>query len=84
MYKRQATVDSVIDTTSKIDMVIFQETHIKKTNAMVHTTTNLHSLLLQHTETWSSLTGEMCIRDRAKDEARHCAGFAGLYKRYFK
>lgn len=24
------------------------------------------------------------VHEMAKDEARHCAGFAGLYKRYFK
>ena len=24
------------------------------------------------------------VNEMAKDEARHCAGFAGLYKRYFK
>ena len=52
-----ATVDSIVDATGEIDMVIFQENHIKKTNAMVHTTTNLYSLLLQHAKTWSCLTG---------------------------
>ena len=51
------TVDGVIDTASKIDVIVLEENHIEETDTMVHTTTNLHCLLLQHTETWSSLTG---------------------------
>ncbi len=42
---------------AKSDMIILEENHIEETDTMVHTTTYLHSLLLQHTETWSSLTG---------------------------
>ena len=52
-----ATVDGVIDTASEIDVIVLEENHIEETDTMVHTTTNLHCLLLQHTETWSSLTG---------------------------
>ena len=52
-----ATVDSIVDTTSEVDMVVLEQDHIEETDAMVHTATDLHSLLLQHSETWSSLAG---------------------------
>ena len=52
-----ATVDSIIDAASEIDVVVLEENHIEETDAMVHTATNLHSLLLQHAETWSGLAG---------------------------
>ncbi len=37
------------------DMILLKDNHIKETNAMVHTTTNLHSLFFQHSHTRSRL-----------------------------
>ena len=38
-------------------MVVLEENHVEESDAVVHAATNLHSLLLQHTHTWGSLTG---------------------------
>ena len=51
------TVDGVGNSPGKINMVVFQQNHIKKTDAMVHAPTQLYSLLLQHTHTRCSLAG---------------------------
>ena len=49
-------VDSINDATSKVDVVILEQNHVEETYAMVAATTNLHSLLLQHTQAWCGLT----------------------------
>src|SRR3712207_9550880 len=57
------TIYGILYATCKIDMIILQKNHIEKTDTMIHTTTNLHSLLLQHSEPRRCLAGiqHMCI-----------------------
>ncbi len=52
-----AAIDGIGDATGKVHMVILQQNHVEESDTMVTTTTYLHGLLLEHTHTWSRLTG---------------------------
>ena len=52
-----ATLDGIDDAASKVDVIVFEEYHVKKSYAMVAAATNLHGLLLQHTHSWCGLAG---------------------------
>ena len=51
------TVDGIHDASGKVDMIILQQDHIKQTDTMVTATTDLHSLLFEHTHTGGGLAG---------------------------
>ena len=59
-----ATLDGIHNTPGKVHVIILQQNHIKESDTMVTTTTNLHGLLLQHTHTRRCLTGiqHTCLR----------------------
>ena len=51
------TVDGIDNTSGKVDMIVLQQNHIEKTDAVVASATNLNSLLLQHAHARSSFAG---------------------------
>ena len=52
-----STIDSLVDASGKIHMIVFQQNHVEQSDAMIYTTANLYSHLLKDTHTGSSLTG---------------------------
>ena len=51
------TRDSVLYTTGKIHMIIFQQNHVEQSDTMIHATTYLHSFFFEHTHARSCLAG---------------------------
>ena len=58
-----ATCDGILDASGKVDMVVLKQDHVEQTDAMVHATADLDSLLLQHAHAGSGLAGvkDMCL-----------------------
>ena len=61
-------------------MVVLKQNHVKQTDTMVHAATNLYSLLLEHTQSWSSLTSvenmSLCTLEALYILGCHCSDTA--------
>ena len=51
------TGDGCRNAYGKVHMIVLQQDHVEQTNTMVHTATDLHGFLLQHTHARSGLAG---------------------------
>ena len=49
-----SATNSISNATSEVHVVVFQQNHIEKTDTVIASTTNSHSLFLQHAKSWRS------------------------------